>query len=419
LAAGKGLRVNDATLKDRAWRRQFLLYAGAACLLGLAGGILEPTLNNFLVDVFHITAKERGALEFPRELPGFLVTIFAGALFFLTEVRMAALAAFIVSLGLWGICFQGHHYSLMLVSLVVWSAGAHLFMPVGDTIALALAGGKQAGTLLGRIGGYSTFAVIVGCLFVWLGRQYLHLSYAAVFATAASAALLGSVVLLGMKPIATVRHSRPKLVFRRRYWLYYVLCVLFGARKQIFITFGPLVLILIFKQPAQTIAKLMIAASVLGIVFKPALGWMIDNLGERFVLMADSVLLVGVCLGYGLARTYLPAPYALYLVYGCYVLDMMLFAMEMARSTYMDKIALSREDVGPTLTLGISINHAVSMSIPALGGVVWQLYGFGWVFVGAAVVAVITLVMASRIRVPKGVSPAREEIEMEAVEEKF
>jgi hypothetical protein len=85
----------------------------------------------------------------------------------------------------------------------------------------------------------------------------------------------------------------------------------------------------------------------------------------------------------------------------------------------MDKIALSREDVGPTLTLGISINHAVSMSIPVLGGIAWKLYGFGWVFVGAAVVAVITLVMASRIRVPKGVSPARDEIEMEVAEEKF
>jgi len=86
----------------------------------------------------------------------------------------------------------------------------------------------------------------------------------------------------------------------------------------------------------------------------------------------------------------------------------MLFAMEMARSTYMDKIALSREEVGPSLTLGVSINHAVSMSIPALGGLVWTAFGYQWVFAGAAGVALLTLLASSLIRIPPGNPPPAE-----------
>jgi len=390
------------------WRRQFTLFAAGVCCLALTGGIFETVFNNFLNDTFHITARARGALEFPRELPGFLVALFAGALFFLSEARVAALAAFIVSLGLWGFVALGERYPLMLLSMVVWSSGMHLFMPLEGSIALSLAGGSRAGSLLGRIGGYSTFAVIAGCGIVWLGRQYLLLNYFTLFAIAAVAAGFACLLLSGMRPLTYSARPGPKFVWRRAYSLYYLLCVLFGARKQVFITFGPLVLIQVFGQPAHTIAKLWIVASVLGIVFKPALGWMIDNLGERFILMTDAFLLIGVCLGYGLGRSLLPAPFALFLVYGCFVLDMMLFAMEMARSTYMDKIALSREEVGPSLTLGVSINHAVSMSIPALGGLVWTAFGYQWVFAGAAGVALLTLLASSLIRIPPGNPPPAE-----------
>jgi hypothetical protein len=382
------------------WRTRFLLFVAAVCCLGVTGGIFESVFNNFLNDTFDITARARGALEFPRELPGFLVAVFAGALFFLSDTRMAAFAAVTTSLGIWGLAFRGEDYSFMLVSMVVWSAGAHLFMPLQSSIALSLAGGSRAGTLMGRIGGYSTFAVIAGCGVVWLGMQYLHLDYPVIFAVGAVSALAAVFLLAKMRSGVSSSRRRPRFVFRRAYSLYYVLCILFGARKQVFLTFGPLVLIKVFGQPASSIAKLIIIASVLGIVFKPALGRMIDHLGERFVLMADAVLLIGVCLGYGFGRSLLPAPFALFLVYACYVMDMLLFSMEMARSIYLDKIALSREDVAPSLTLGVSIDHSVSMSIPSLGGLIWALYGFQWVFAGAAGVAFITLFAASLIRVP-------------------
>ena len=394
--------MSSTTLTPVQWRRQFLLFAAAIGFLGLAGGIFESTFNNFLNEIFRMSASTRGALEFPRELPGFLVAVFAGALFFLSETKTAAVAALVSAGGIVGLVLCGSNYHIMFVSMIIWSAGAHLCMPMQSSISLALAEGKQAGSFMGRIGSYGMMAAIGGAGIVWLGMEYLHLNYAAVFAVGAVAAVCASVTFSRIKLPKAHSRRRSKFLFRRKYSLYYILCVLYGARKQIFLTFGPLVLIKVFNQPPTTIAKLVIAASVLGIIFRPALGWMIDHLTERFILMADAVMLVLICLGYGFGQRWLPMPYAMYLAFGCYVMDILLMAMEMARSIYLDKIALSRDDVAPTLTLGVSIDHTVSMSIPALFGLIWAVYGYPWVFAGAAALAMVGFVAASFIRVPTG-----------------
>lgn len=188
-------------------------------------------------------------------------------------------------------------------------------------------------------------------------------------------------------------------MLKRRYSLYYLLNVFSGARKQVFVTFGPWVLIKIFGEPAPTIAKLWIVASIIGIFFQPQLGKLIDRVGERVILMADAVILIGVCLGYGFARE-LPLARPVHLVYACYVLDNVMFAAGMARATYMDKIAENESDIHASLSLGVTIDHAVSMSIPTLGGLVWVRHGFPYVFLGVAGIAVCNLIVASFVRAP-------------------
>jgi hypothetical protein len=137
--------------------------------------------------------------------------------------------------------------------------------------------------------------------------------------------------------------------------------------------------------------------------------------GERAILMADAFLLIGVCMGYGFARE-LPLANPVRLVYVCYVLDHVLFATAMARATYLDKIAESEADIHASLSLGVTIDHAVSMSLPALGGLVWVVYGFPYVFVAAAVIAVMNLVAAGFVRVPRG-GAGRQAGESEVTEE--
>ena len=378
---------------------QLRLFLAAVMLMGVAGGIFETTFNNFLSDSFDISADARGFLEFPRELPGFLTALFAGLLFFLPETLVGAAAAMLVGVGMLGIAVWGASWPVMLGFMIVWSMGAHLLMPVRSSVSIHLAHDERRGRRLGQVAGAGIAATLVGCGVVWVGTKYVAADYSVIFAIGGVSALAGGILFACMRlPEAHLR--RPRFVWNRRYWLFYVLALLFGARKQIFITFGPWVLVRVFHQPVYVIAQLWMAAAVLGVVVQPVLGRVIDRFGERKVLIVDSLLVFAVCAGYGLSGRVPNGHLALWLLYVCYVGDHLLFGVNMARTTYLSKIAVTPAHVAPTLSLGITINHAVSMTVPILGGLIWVRHGYTAVFGAAAVVALLMLLFSSLLRLP-------------------
>lgn len=374
-------------------------------IMGIASAIFETTLNNYLHDTFGLTADERGRLEFPRELPGFLTAIFAGALLFLPEARMAVVAIAITAVGLFGLAQVDISYWHMLVWLFLWSAGAHLFMPLRTALTFQLAEEGKSGTRLGQVGVVQTLGTLVGSLLVWQVLGRFATMYRIGFICAGVAAAAAGLMLLKMPHARHEPKSRTRFVFKARYKLFYILCVLFGARKQVFITFAPWVLVKVFEQPAQIIAKLWFVSGILGLAFKPILGRLIDTVGERAILMVDGLVLMGVCLGYGYAGSLLPESAVIYALYACFVIDHLMFAAGMARHTYVSKIAEGTGDMTPTLSLGVSIDHAVSMIVPCLGGLLWMKCGYPAVFLVAACVALMTVAVSSLIRVPRDGEP--------------
>ncbi len=392
---------STSTGSERNVRRELVLFLVVTAALGMSGGIFETTFNNFLNDTFSISAEARGKLEFPRELPGFLVTLMGGALFFLSVTRVGVLSALGIAAGIVGLAFTRDHYTRMIAFMVLWSAGNHLLMPVTGTIALSLAPPNKRAARMGQIGAVGMAATIVGASIVVAGLEYVDIGYRGTFLIAAGGAAAAALFIGLLRPLPKREGRRPKLVVKRRYGLYYLLNIFSGARKQIFMTFGVWVLVKVFEQPASTIAKLWIVASALGIVFQPQLGKLIDRLGERAILMANAAVIIVICAGYGFAHL-LPIAHPVWVLRACYVIDHLIFATGMARATYLDKIAEHEEDIHASLSVGVTIDHAVSMSIPALGGVVWVLYGYPWVFVGAAGIAVLNLIAAGFIRVPRG-----------------
>jgi len=294
----------------------------------------------------------------------------------------------------------GRGWPAMIALMTLWSVGSHLIMPVRSSIGMDLATDGRKGRRLGQIQGAGIAASILGCGLVWAVLELTPKNYRLVY-------VIGGVVAVGAAAVFFLMRmpgahlSRPKFVFRREYWLYYLLAFFFGARKQIFITFGPWVLVRIFHQDAVIFAKLLIAGAALGVLFQPALGRAIDQFGERKVLMADSALILSICMGYGFANHLGSQRLALWLLYACFVTDQLLFGVNMARDTYMSKIALKPEHVAPSLSLGVTINHAVSMSVPSVGGLIWVRYGHSWVFLCAAGVAVLMLIFTSQIRTGK------------------
>jgi hypothetical protein len=379
--------------------RELTLFFLVVAAMGLMSGLFETTFNNFLSDNFRMSAEARGQLEFPRELPGFLVALMGGLLFFLSEIRLGGFACLTAALGVAGLALFSTNFGPVLAFMVMYSTGTHMMMPVNNTVALSLAPPHRRAARMGQIGAVGLCATILGAGLVWLGLQYFGLSYRGIFAMSAGGALAAAILVSRLRPLPQRHGRRPKLVLKRRYSLYYLLNIFSGARKQVFVTFGPWVLIKVFGEPAPTIAKLWIVASIIGIFFQPRLGKLIDRLGERVILMADALVLIGVCLGYGFARQ-LPLASPVHLVYACYVLDNVMFAAGMARTTYVDKIAESESDIHASLSVGVSIDHAVSMSIPTLGGLLWIRYGFPYVFLAAAGIAFCNLIVASFVRVP-------------------
>ncbi len=377
--------------------RNLLLFAAGAALMGFAGTMFDTTFNNFLSDTFNISAEARGNLEFPRELPGFLCALFAGLLFFTAETNIAGISALCVGAGLIGVAIWGGGWSAMIALMIVWSVGSHLIMPVRSSISMDLAPDGKKGRRLGQIQGAGIAASIVGYALIWVVLRLMPKNYRLLYIIGGVVALGASAVFFTMR-MPGAHLSRPKFVLRRRYWLYYLLAAFFGARKQIFITFGPWVLVKFFHQEPGDFAKLFIAGAALGVLFQPALGRAIDRFGERKVLMADAMLIFCICAGYGFADHLGNHRLALWLLYACFVSDQLLFGVNMARDTYMSKIALKPEHVAPSLSLGITINHAVSMSAPSIGGLVWIRYGYSWVFVGAACVSVLMVIFTSMVR---------------------
>jgi predicted MFS family arabinose efflux permease len=205
---------------------------------------------------------------------------------------------------------------------------------------------------------------------------------------AIAAIAIGAGAIYFMLRIPALHQPRARLVLRKRYALYYVLEFLFGSRKQVFLTFGPWVLIRVYGEPASGIAGLLMTASLVGIAFKPLAGAAIDRFGERAVMIVDGLLLAVVCMGYGYALKLTGDPAtARPIACVCFIADNLLFALGASRPVYLSRLTRSPQEINSTLAMGVSINHIASMTIPAVAGAMWMGLGYERVFAGAAVLA--------------------------------
>ncbi len=385
--------------------RELKLFAAASMMMAIAYSIFDSIFNNFINDRFALTGLQRSLLELPRELPGVLVVFFSALLWFLCSRRLGAVALLLCAVGALLIGFTSSTYVTMMLCLFIYSAGQHLFMPLSSSIGMELAHEGQTGRRLGQLNAIRNFATILGSFLVFLGFRYLGFHFQHSFLLTAAGLCLAALFMFLMKPDAPQKPAT-FLKLHKDYRLFYILNIVAGSRKQVFITFAPWVIVTIFKQPTQTIATLMTVGGGLGILFQPVLGQAIDRFGERLVLQIEAVLLVVVCLGYGFSWFIFPENTAFLFICGFYLVDQMLMSVGMARSMYMKKIAVKEEDIQPALTAGVTIDHIFSISIAFLGGVIWNLFGFQYVFLIGVGIAALSFVAASRIRIPKSLAEA-------------
>jgi predicted MFS family arabinose efflux permease len=369
-------------------------------VFGFSQSIVDATFNNYLNETFRITDFQRGFLELPRELPGFLVIFFSALLFFLCSRRLAVLANLLCAFGILLIGYASPGFSVMLIWLFIFSIGQHLFIPLNQSIGMELAAEGQKGRRLGQFSAVANLSMIIGSFAIFLGFKFFNLTFRLSYVFAFLGFLTVALLIFLMQkdePYA----ARTKFQLRKEYKLFYWLNVLYGTRKQLFLTFAPWVLVTVFRQKTQVLATLLTIGGIIGIFFKPMLGRAIDRLGERFILTAEAVMLIFICLCYGFSKNVFPESVALYVTAACFILDQLMMSVSMARATYLQKIAVRPEDVTQTLTMAVTIDHIFSISVALAGGFIWIKWGYQYVFLMGAVIAMINTFSAMRIKTKK------------------
>jgi predicted MFS family arabinose efflux permease len=393
-------------MKVRGWlkglERDFILFLIAGACLGIAQSVDGSTLTNYLKEHFGMLIIHRTALEFPRELPGLLVVLIIGGLSFLGgDVRISAVANLLAAAGMFSLGIIPSQFAFVIFVIFIYSMGQHIFMPLSGNIAMSFAKRNEMGRTLGLLSSVSNITIVLSSLALWALFRFVHISYFTSFTIGAVALLISAILIGFIKPTQTVKVEK-RYIYRKEYRLYYWLSMLYGARKQIFITFGPWVLVDVFKQPVTTMTILFLIVAVIGIFVKPWVGHLIDKMGERFVLSGEAFIFFFTCLLYAFAEDLFSYPVAIACIYVCYVTDFTIDSASMARITYMKKIALKPEDVSPSLSLGISLDHIVTVFLPFIGGLAWYKGGHGgykYVFMGGAVVALLNFISSRKIRI--------------------
>jgi hypothetical protein len=377
-------------------RRRGLLFVGiAAAGVGFALTVQVAVNSNFVADEMHLAPFQQGMLEAVRESCGIVALGVLAVLAGLAEplVGAAALALLAVGLGAYSVVPT---FGWLLVASLVWSQGFHVWLPLPQSMTLALAEPGRAGYRLGQI--RSAGAVGAGAgLIAGLTLTKLGAEVRSLFVVAGAAGLLAAGACLAIP--RGIKTPGPRLVFRRKYGLYYLLCFLEGWRKQIAVAFAGYLLVRKYRAPLIEMLYLSMGIHAISWAASPLVGKLIDRVGERRVLVFYFAVLTGLFVCYAA----IPVAGVLYAIY---VIDGAMFVFAMSLTTYVNRIAPKSEHT-PTLSMGVAMNHIAAVTMPLVGGLLWRFAGHEWVFYIGAAVAALSILPA--LRIPRHTPPASTE----------
>ena len=382
-----------------AWRNHITLLILMSIAMPLAFNTWSALLNNFAVEQAAFTGVEIGILQSLREVPGFLSFTVIFVLLVLKEQTFAVFSLALLGLGVALTGFFPSEYGLYFTT-VLMSIGFHYFEAIKQSLSLQWLTKEEAPQVLGRLiaVGSITSLVIYGVL--WVLLEVFDVSFMWNFTLAGGlCCLLAIFMWLNFPhfPSKTVQHKT--LVLRRRYWLYYLLTFLSGARRQIFVVFAAFLMVEKFSYSASQVTLLFLINYAFNWFFAERIGVLIHRIGERRALTLEYIGLIFVFVAYGLVDNATLAA-------ALYVIDHMFFAMAIAISTYFQKIA-DPKDMASTAGVSFTISHIAAIVIPAALGLVWMWSHALVFFIGAGFAALSLL--ASQL-IPFDPGPGQETV---------
>jgi hypothetical protein len=385
------------------WRQPVFLLFLMAAAMPLAFATWSALINNWVIEAAGFTGVEIGWLHTVREIPGFLAIGVIAILLFVREQVLAlvslAMLGVATALTAWFPSFGG----ILFVTLIS-SIGFHYFETVNQSLQLQWIEKGRAPQVLGWIVAVGSGAALVSYGLLVATWQAFELSYHFVFLVSGGAtAVIAVFCLLAFPQFEAPDPQVKRLILRRRYWLYYALQFMSGARRQIFVVFAAFMMVEKFGMEVHELTALFLINFLANMVLAPAMGWGVGRFGERNAIVFEYVGLTLVFLAYGGLYWF---GWGVVVAAVLYVLDHLFFALAFALKTYFQKIA-DPGDIAPTAAVAFTINHIAAVFLPAMLGYLWIVQPSS-VFLLAAGLAAGSLLLA--LLIPRHPEPGRETI---------
>ena len=345
-------------------------------------------LNNFVIERASFTGKEIGILQSIREIPGFMAFSAVFVLLLIKEQTFAYIALALLGIG---VAITGYFPSALGLYLTTFlmSVGFHYYETVKQSLSLQWLTIDEAPGVLGKLIAVSSIASLMVYSFLWVAQRYLDLSYEVIYLVGGGGCLVLALIMwLGFPRFESATPQRKHLLLRKRYWLFYALTFMSGARRQIFMVFAGFLMVEKFGYSVSDIAALFMINHVFNWAFAGRIGLIVGRIGERRAQTFEYCGLFCVFIAYAFVNDGLWAGVL-------YVADHLFFSLAIAIKTYFQKIA-DPADMASTAGVAFTINHIAAVFIPVLFGLVWLVSPM-MVFLMGAIMAVISLILARNI----------------------
>ena len=334
-------------------------------------------LNNFVVEVAQFDGEKIGMLQSIREIPGLLAFTIVFILLIFRQQSAAYLSLFLLGFGTLITGFFPSTYGLYTTTLIM-SIGFHYMETLHNSLSLQWIPKKNAPSFLGKLSSLRSFIGLGTLGAVYVLMQFLHVSYEVLYILFGGITItLGIVAWRGFEHFKDDVVQETKLFLRQKYWLFYLLTFLAGARRQIVVVFAGFLLVEKFGFSVQNMVLLLIANTVVNMFCAPYAGKLIERFGEKVSLRFEYLSIITIFILYGFVQTKEMA-------IGLYILDNLFFTIAIALKTYFQKIA-EPKDIAVTSGVGFAINHIAAVSLPFTLGILWMYSHSAVFFVGAGI----------------------------------
>lgn len=372
----------------KAWQTPTVLLMAMAVSMQIAFAAWMIVTNNFAHEVLDFTGREIGIQQSVREIPGFLSFAAVFLLLFGREQTWAYISLLFLG-GAAAVTGWFPSFTGFLITTFISSIGFHYYETMHQSLSLQWLPKATAPATMGKILAVGSVAQLCVFGFVFIAGAWFALSYNGIFMVTGLVTCFATMIMWAAFPVFSGKVVQNKrLILRKRYWLYYALTFMGGARRQIFMVFAAFMMVERFGFEIHEVAALAIANGLMTMFLAPLIGKWIVRFGERTMLTVEYIGLIVVFTAYAYVPTW-------ELAVGLYLLDHAFFAIAISMKTYFQKIA-DPADIAPTAGVAFTINHIAAVFIPVLFGMIW-LINPAAVFLAGAGMAFVSLVLARMV----------------------